>query len=235
MRWDSDKCRILYYLDNCDVIDVEDILYSIKYKTEQSNPKEEITFPPYMDYDITITNKEAEKHMIKIPEIPQSINLTQSNVNEIEVVLGDYEFVLKDGKTYFVKKKPQYPKTYEECCKIVNASIFVSLVYDITDGEGYSHDVDNLKIYDNIRRLKICRDAYWKIAGEEMGLDKPWEPDWEESDGGYRYCIINRSNKIVLSREYLGENYILSFPTAEMRDMFYENFKDLIEQCKELL
>lgn len=27
----------------------------------------------------------------------------------------------------------------------------------------------------------------------------------------------------------------LAFPTAEMRDTFYENFKDLIEQCKELL
>ena len=27
----------------------------------------------------------------------------------------------------------------------------------------------------------------------------------------------------------------LSFPTEEMRDAFYENFKDLIEQCKELL
>lgn len=30
-------------------------------------------------------------------------------------------------------------------------------------------------------------------------------------------------------------NYLLDFPTAEMRDAFYENFKDLIEQCKELL
>ena len=34
------------------------------------------------------------------------------------------------------------------------------------------------------------------------------------------------------------ENYrntVLAFPTKEMRDAFYENFKDLIEQCKELL
>ena len=26
-----------------------------------------------------------------------------------------------------------------------------------------------------------------------------------------------------------------NFPTAEMRDVFYENFKELIEKCKELL
>ena len=28
---------------------------------------------------------------------------------------------------------------------------------------------------------------------------------------------------------------ILTFPTKDMQDAFYENFKDLIEQCKELL
>ena len=32
-----------------------------------------------------------------------------------------------------------------------------------------------------------------------------------------------------------GYNSILVFPTKEMRDAFYENFKDLIEECKELL
>jgi hypothetical protein len=30
-------------------------------------------------------------------------------------------------------------------------------------------------------------------------------------------------------------NYLLDFPTEEIRDTFYENFKDLIEACKELL
>ena len=144
--------------------------------------------------------------------------------DEVEVVLGDYEFVLKDGKTYFVKKN-KYPKTYEECCECLSLG---------EDSKLYTKGYKASLIQD-FQKLLICRNAYWKMAGEEMGLDKPWKPDWEESDGGYRYCIINRSNKIVLNCEYLGKNYILSFPTAEMRDMFYENFKDLIEQCKELL
>jgi hypothetical protein len=30
-------------------------------------------------------------------------------------------------------------------------------------------------------------------------------------------------------------HFILAFPTEEMRDAFYENFKYLIEECKELL
>ena len=31
------------------------------------------------------------------------------------------------------------------------------------------------------------------------------------------------------------QHCLLVFPTKEMRDTFYKNFKDLIEQCKELL
>ena len=42
-------------------------------------------------------------------------------------------------------------------------------------------------------------------------------------------AVINFEN------ETYNRNAILAFPTEEMRDAFYENFKDLIEQCKELL
>lgn len=185
------------------------------------------------------------ENMIKQKLSQEKEDLTQANIinltnnlkqpDEIEVILGEYEFVSKDGKTYFVKKKPKYPTTYNECCKIVNASIFVSLVYNITDGECYSHDVDNLKIYDNIRRLKICRDAYWKIAGEEMGLNKAWDSTYGCGEWGYWIGYDINANKIYCQDSRILLNNLLVFPTEEMRDAFYENFKDLIEQCKELL
>lgn len=152
--------------------------------------------------------------------------------DEVEVILGDYEFVLKDGKTYFVKKKPQYPKTYEECCRIVNANPCVRLIYDLSNGQKYSYDVDNLQHYENIRKLLICRDAYWKIAGEEMGLDKPWKPDWNNVSN--KHCIYFVSGEIWLT-ECQTRQCTLAFPTAEMRDAFYDNFKELIDKCKEQL
>ena len=66
-----------------------------------------------------------------------------------------------------------------------------------------------------------------------MGLGKPWEPDWSTEDE-IKYVIeVYRNNVRTNSQGY--SNTILAFPTAEMRDAFYENFKDLIEQCKELL
>ena len=142
------------------------------------------------------------------------------------IIPHNQEIVNIDGRYILRDKKPKYPKTYDECLKILG----YNTVHIISMNCGH-----NGLLMMKLQRLLIFRDAYWKIAGEQMGLDKPWEPDWGENNGGYRYCIRNQSNKIVLSNEWLGENYILSFPTEEMRDEFYKNFKELIEECKELL
>ena len=82
-------------------------------------------------------------------------------------------------------------------------------------------------------KLIICRNAYWKIAGKEMGLGKPWEPDWG-NDNQFKYIIICRRDNVIKDT-YTAKNCILAFPTAEMRDAFYEAFKEDIEKCKELL
>ena len=67
-----------------------------------------------------------------------------------------------------------------------------------------------------------------------MGLSKPWAPDYSDTlQIKYTICYIN-GNKISRSLSTL-ESVPLSFPKEEMRDAFYENFKDLIEQCKDFL
>ena len=144
--------------------------------------------------------------------------------DEVELNLGDYEIEVRDGRTFAVKKKSKYPTTYGECCRVLS----------ISDGEfmftGLSDDEYNL--FDSFVVLKRCRDAYWKMAGEQMGLGKSWEPDWNWCE--YKFCIGTIYDEI--ERFHAGsQNCMLSFPTEEMRDAFYENFKDLIEQCKELL
>lgn len=149
--------------------------------------------------------------------------------NEIGPTVNEYlEYINKS-------RQPKYPKTYEECCMIIGFSSN-TLKWDNPfcinrDTHPYIKNLDNL--IENFYKLLICRDAYWKIAGEQMGLDKPWEPDWRNSNED-KYCIEYSYGRInsVTTNIY---NYILAFPTAEMRDAFYENFKVLIEQCKELL
>ena len=127
-----------------------------------------------------------------------------------------------------INKKPKYPKNYAECCKVLGIS---DGVFTFTGLSGDEYD-----LFDSFVIIKRCRDAYWKIAGEEMGLGEPWEPKF----GQYIHYSINfylyNDSFILHKGEYSSsDNRILVFPTEEMRDAFYENFKDLIEQCKELL
>lgn len=88
------------------------------------------------------------------------------------------------------------------------------------------------RLVSNLQKLLLCRDAYWKIAGEQMRLKGPWKPDW--TSGKPFYCI-SVSGNIIGKGKWYTDNKILAFPTEEIRDIFYENFKDLIEQCKSLL
>ena len=145
--------------------------------------------------------------------------------DEVELNLGDYEIEVRDGKTYAVKKKPKYPKTYVECCEVIANS----KAYAMNE-----HYTDVNKLLQTLQNLITCRDAYWKIAGEQMGLDKSWEPNWADARE-VKYSIIPVYGSIDYTSIERRENRILVFPTDEMRTEFYYNFKDLIESCKELL
>ena len=133
--------------------------------------------------------------------------------------------IINATKIVLEKKKKEYPKTYGECCRIMDIDTsFLLTSYDIDFWKGH--------LLTSLQKLLICRNAYWKIAGAEMGLGKPWEPN--DSSGYCTYAILRHTGHIRKSRPY-ADSELLEFPTEEMRDAFYENFKELIEQCKELL
>ena len=142
--------------------------------------------------------------------------------DEVEIILQDYELKQRGGQWFTVKKEKSYPKTYEECINILGGAAIIDIIT-------YYYGKQLNALY----KLLICRDAYWKIAGEEMGLDKPWNPDWENIEST-KYVICGYREEIRKDISYY-IHFILAFPTEEMRDAFYENFKDLIEECKELL
>ena len=82
--------------------------------------------------------------------------IVQNTINGEKIV----KTLIKRKFTTIMKK--EYPKTYEECCAILE-------YIPHTDGIiGYKWN-----ILQSLQKLLVCRDAYWKIAGEEMGLGKP--------------------------------------------------------------
>lgn len=151
------------------------------------------------------------------------IDVVKENDNRYRIILNyQYDMEVDEGEYYAVRRKPQYQKTYEECCEVLSLG---------EDGrlwtEGYK-----ASLIQDFQKLLICRDAYWLLAGEQRGLGKPWKPDWKDDSDKYFICYLKDELWMSNIRDC---NRLLVFPTTEMRDAFLENFKDLIEECKELL
>lgn len=152
-----------------------------------------------------LTGETSKCENIKIPSGYKFVKIIKNDNGQDEIV---------------IEKIQKYPKTIKECIKCINAEFKL-------DSNSYE-----TKLFANFYRLIICRDAYWKIAGEEMGLSEPWKPEWNTAKFKNVITYIKDSIRCTKSVEI---NRILAFPTEKMRDEFYENFKDLIEQCKEFL
>ena len=126
---------------------------------------------------------------------------------EIEKAEGD-EIILKP-------KIMEPPKTINDCL------YYLELDPRFLDGViGYSG-----KELAALQKLIICRDAYWKFA-------RNWLPDWQDSN--LKYCIKSIGADVVKGSDAT-ICCILAFQTEELRDAFWNNFKDLIMECKELL
>lgn len=185
-------------------------------------------------YDIKYSNNHGrQRRVMELQSYKEETNLKENtilNMSAIDYNNGlvgyeipeGYEFdTVIDNKVVLKKLKLTYPTTYKECCdvlKIPNDERYIDI--DVP--------LDYNKLLSVFTELLICRKAYYKIAGEQMGLGKPWEPDWDNLSTNHEFIKISNGCFTYSSR-------VLVFPTAEMRDAFYENFKDLIEQCKELL
>lgn len=112
------------------------------------------------------------------------------------------------------KKEVEYPKDYDGCSNVLN------------DDEKMS-----LWVMNELLKLVNARNAYWKIYGEANGLGGSWKPSFQSGC----FVIFTNGDGVIETDVQFGLNAILAFPTAELRDMFYERFKSEIELCKELL
>ena len=190
-----------------------------------STPAEENWFEIAKEWEREDKEMDKLKHEVILPEGYIFKDENGNIINTTKIVMEKKE-----------KKERKYPKTYEECCKIlgVDPNNFLTIT-NLYYGEVETTDYERVLLgkFASLWELRICRDAYWKIAGEEIGLGKPWEPDWKKGTQS-KYCICNNSDNIKKISLFF-DNAILSFPTSEMRDAFYENFKEIIEYCKELL
>ena len=174
-------------------------------------------------YKPTIENINKEQNTME--EKIESFEILESHCADevkIEFDPSKFELVQRENGWFVIKKKPKYPTILEECCKLLGIEY---LDFNTKCYKRYLLDV--------FQKLLICRDAYWEIAGEEMGLGKFWEPDWKDVNETFFTIAYDGINIKLYNNTDVYAKF--AFPTAEMRDAFYENFKELIDQCKELL
>lgn len=202
MLWEGEKVKYIIKYLGCDYNGISTVTAEDLQPYEEENVEGKIT----MDED-------------KGTLVAIDLTLDIKKANEIEVILGDYEFMLKDGKTYFVKKT-KYPKTYAECCEVLFPSS-IELGKVLTSG----YNCEKLKKFGE---LLICRAAYWKLAGG-------WEEKRKEKAMHYVIYSTLLGEVVKVQTPNCIANYLLDFPSEEMCDAFFENFKTLIEECRELL
>lgn len=235
---------------------LEKFPYKVGYKAQHSrgigiitsmhwdDMNNEVQYNVCVNNETWLTSVNFLKHCKEKETMEENLTIQDIRDNNAEWLLNKLQKMSSESALQTINDlygelhKPQYPKTYAECCDILSISPYYNLRYH-TYEYGYSEftTIDKLcSLQDKLNilgKLLICRDAYWKMAGEQMGLGEPWKPNWLNTEQD-KFILYTHNNVICSNRFVLGHN-VLAFPTKEMRDIFYENFKDLIEQCKDFL
>ena len=184
----------------------------------------------------------AINNTVDIEVKQQNKNTENMETNEKTMPIPEgWEFDHLDerGNIVLKEKKKELPKTWLKCLCSINdmelieedSEIYKCSISELSDDGRLFGDSDRNMLPQGLGKpmlalcqLLVCRNAWWKQLG--------WKPDW--TDICMKYCI--GYNKDVASKAVSSfSNYILAFPTEDIRDLFLYTFRDLIEEAKELL
>lgn len=139
---------------------------------------------------------------------------------EIKINIPEGYEIDKENSSFelirFKKIEKKLPRTWEEFCKTHPWKYGESWI-----AEAKSYSVTDLEMLALCQLIQL-RDCY----------NNGWVPDW--TDNNVKYTIVPYKN--TLNRDSnLAYRKILAFKTEELRNKFFENFRDLIETAKPLL
>lgn len=158
----------------------------------------------------------------------------EENINDMEtkeiIIPQGWEIDEVRGNKIILSKK-ELPKTWKECCELLNKGEFIgngSNIINIDDIICSHSSFKNTlpkglgKPMLALCQLLVCREVY----------RQGWKPNLYDGKTKWTIECIDYS---VLSTTCTHVSKVLSFQSKEIRDQFLENFKDLIEEAKELI
>lgn len=126
-------------------------------------------------------------------------------LDRFRIIANNEYFSSKQAaQDYLDSLKPKLPKSWKE-------------YKDNTTKISYDYEYP----LDILQRLLILRSVY----------RNGWKPDWNKHN--IKYCISFYTNNVDISTRVETQE-LFSFQSKEIRDKFYENFKNELEQLKEL-
>lgn len=150
--------KAIAFGNKCTVIDavwdesIKEIVYTIKLDTSKyTTTKLSNQLQPYKEETMKSKSNLLQQLKEYFNNTPREVIEKEwheyDKYNEIGPKVNEYlEYVNKS-------RQPEYPKTYDECCDVLEIKYSSYCV-------GYQEE-----LLDNFQQLIVCRDAYWKIAG----------------------------------------------------------------------
>jgi len=164
------------------------------------------------------------------------------DTKEIKINCPEGFEIDKENSTFeCIKFKPvknKLPKTWEEFCinnDIKEGEYFIDNFSDVNEvylKNGMNRDDDSDRNILPSKELAEAMLALCQLIQLRDCYNDGWKPDWTSDKNKYTIYLC----KDIIVKGYTWTNSrILAFETAELRDQFLENFRDLIEIAKPLL
>src|SRR5574344_1397411 len=161
--------------------------------------------------------------------------------NQIKYVLPESEsgIIIQEcfKELYLPEPTKELPNTWEEWCAKNKSNKFV---YIRKDSEIKTFIVAVDEVLDPIQDRNAIKGesraesflALMQLMNLRDEYRQGWEPNWKDNSDKY---VITCYRTEISCDIFMHYNAILSFQSAEIRDKFYANFKDLIEQAREFI
>jgi hypothetical protein len=152
---------------------------------------------------------------------------------EIKIKVPEgYEIDKKNSTFELIKFKKigsEFPKSWEELkyvpgCFVNSSSDIVTETHTVENNKNIFATEEQAEAALALAQLSQLKKVYREIEEGEI--------DWNSNSN--KYVISFRNGVIDVDWSVVGPTF-LAFTKPETRDLFFENFKDLIEQAKPLI
>jgi hypothetical protein len=160
----------------------------------------------------------------------------KENMDYIEITLNDKNYIIDFEKAKdlgILKEKDTKCKSWKEFREKYKNYKGCVVMSDITDdNECYFTNCPIRTSEQLTKEESIAISAFSKLLKLRRDWIGTWEPDWSNCER--KYCIEVCRNEFYVNCNTLYSK-TFSFPTEEMAKEFFDLFKDLFEQCKNLI